>query len=130
MARITVEDCLKKVDNRFSLTHIAAQRAKQILEGSPAIVDTKGNRSIVSALREIASGKVRWMTEADLEKEAQELALQREARLAASAASQVSEKSAAMQAADAQFAHATAVTEMEQIITEQVKLNGENGVEG
>ena len=69
MARITVEDCLNHESNRFSLVRLAAQRAKQLLQGSSPVTDTKGNRAIVSALREIASGKVRFeeITEQDLE---------------------------------------------------------------
>lgn len=69
MARITVEDCLNHESNRFSLVRLAARRAKQLLEGSSPVTDTKGNRAIVSALREIASGKVRFeeVTEQELE---------------------------------------------------------------
>lgn len=60
MARITVEDCLENERNRFSLVRLASRRAKQLLSGQPAVTDTKGNRAIVSALREIAAGKVRF----------------------------------------------------------------------
>ena len=60
MARITVEDCLTRETNRFSLVRLASRRAKQLLSGQPAVTDTKGNRAIVSALREIADGKVRF----------------------------------------------------------------------
>ena len=60
MARITVEDCLENERNRFSLVRLASRRAKQLLSGQPAVTDTKGNRAIVSALREIADGKVRF----------------------------------------------------------------------
>lgn len=70
MARITVEDCLNHESNRFSLVRLAAQRAKQLLEGSSPVTDTKGNRAIVSALREIASGKVRFEKAADSELDA------------------------------------------------------------
>ena len=58
MARITVEDCLEHQSNRFALVRLASRRAKQLLTGSSPVTDTKGNRAIVSALREIASGKV------------------------------------------------------------------------
>ena len=58
MARITVEDCLENESNRFALVRLAARRAKQLLSGGAAVTDTKGNREIVSALREIADGKV------------------------------------------------------------------------
>ncbi len=63
MARITVEDCLVNQSNRFSLVRLAARRAKQLLSGSSPVADTKGNRAIVSALREIAGGKVRFRSE-------------------------------------------------------------------
>lgn len=63
MARITVEDCLDKVDNRFSLVRLATKRAKQLLLGRKAVTDTRGNRAIVSALREIAVGKVKFISE-------------------------------------------------------------------
>lgn len=57
MARITVEDCLKKVSSRFALVHIASQRARQIIKGSTPLVKTD-NKAIVTALREVASGYV------------------------------------------------------------------------
>lgn len=57
MARVTVEDCLELVPNRFALAMGASQRAKQLLRGAPALVRTK-NKFIVTALREIAEGKV------------------------------------------------------------------------
>lgn len=60
MARITVEDCLNHETNRFALVRLASRRAKQLLSGQAAVTDTKGNRAIVSALREIADGKVRF----------------------------------------------------------------------
>ena len=57
MARITVEDCLKQVDNRFSLVHMAAKRVRQLKSGAVSQVHTK-NKDIVIALREIAMGAV------------------------------------------------------------------------
>ena len=60
MARITVEDCLDNQSNRFVLVRLASRRAKQLLSGKTAVVDTKGNKAVVSALREIAGGKVRF----------------------------------------------------------------------
>ncbi len=78
MARITVEDCLKKVNNRFALAIIAAKRAKQILDGAPHVIDTKGNKAIVSALREVAAGKVRYMTPEEITAQAAELARRRQ----------------------------------------------------
>ncbi|OGP60277.1 MAG: DNA-directed RNA polymerase subunit omega [Deltaproteobacteria bacterium RBG_13_49_15] len=58
MARITVEDCLKRVKNRFLLVHMAAKRVRQIREGSEYLVSSPKNEDIVVALREIAAGKV------------------------------------------------------------------------
>ncbi len=57
MARVTIEDCLRKVPNRFALVHMAAKRVRQFYKGAPALV--KGdNKEIVMALREVAQGKV------------------------------------------------------------------------
>jgi DNA-directed RNA polymerase subunit omega len=58
MARITVEDCLEHLPNRFSLVLISAERAKQLLRGAePLIENDEGNKEVVTALREIAAGK-------------------------------------------------------------------------
>ncbi len=57
MARITVEDCLDRVDNRFGLIHLAANRVRQLRKGAEPLVVCK-NRDTVVALREIAAGKV------------------------------------------------------------------------
>ncbi len=57
MARVTVEDCLEKVEGRFDLAILAARRAKMIQQGSKPLIET-GNKNIVTALREIAAGKV------------------------------------------------------------------------
>ncbi len=61
MARITVEDCLESVPNRFQLVGVAIKRAKQLLKGAKPLIKTD-NREIVTALREIAAGKVRRAT--------------------------------------------------------------------
>ena len=58
MSRITVEDCLKKVDNRFELVVLASKRARQLFKGAKPLIDSE-NREVVVALREIADGKVR-----------------------------------------------------------------------
>lgn len=58
MARVTVEDCLEKVPNRFALVLMVAKRAKQLLKGAEATVSTRNNKYIVSALREVAIGNV------------------------------------------------------------------------
>ncbi len=60
MARITVEDCLDQVPNRFSLVLVSAERTKQLLKGaSPLINNDSDNKEVVTALREIAAGRVR-----------------------------------------------------------------------
>ena len=58
MARITIEDCLEKVENRYELVHLAVKRAKQLKEGAEQLVPSK-NKDIVTALREIAAGKIK-----------------------------------------------------------------------
>lgn len=67
MARITIEDCLDSENNRFALVRLASERAKQILNGSKPVADSKGNRAVVTALREIASGKVKFQDIKDTE---------------------------------------------------------------
>lgn len=57
MARVTIEDCLKRVDNMYELVHLATKRARQLYKGSDPLVKSR-NRVIVTALREIAAGKV------------------------------------------------------------------------
>jgi len=57
LARVTVEDCLEKVGNRFALVILAAERARQLAKGSKALVKCD-NKPAVTALREIAEGKV------------------------------------------------------------------------
>ena len=58
MARITVEDCLERVPNRFELVLLAARRAKQLLKGARPLVESD-NKEIVTALREVAAERVR-----------------------------------------------------------------------
>lgn len=60
MARVTVEDCLKKVESRFELVLLAARRAKMLMKGAKPLVETD-NKPIVNALREIAAGKVKFI---------------------------------------------------------------------
>lgn len=57
MARITVEDCQERVDNRFLLVQMAIKRVKQFREGYQPLLETR-NKEIVTALREIAAGKI------------------------------------------------------------------------
>jgi DNA-directed RNA polymerase subunit omega len=59
MARVTVEDCLDKEENRFALVILAARRARQLMKGSEALVKND-NKPCVSSLREIAAGKVHF----------------------------------------------------------------------
>jgi DNA-directed RNA polymerase subunit omega len=58
MARITVDDCLKKIPNRFQLTLAATYRARQLTAGASPLLETNKDKATVIALREIASGKV------------------------------------------------------------------------
>ena len=61
MARITVEDCLHQVPNRFLLLMVASKRTKQLFKGAQPLIDNKaGNRKVVLSLREIAAGKVEY----------------------------------------------------------------------
>jgi DNA-directed RNA polymerase subunit omega len=58
MARITVEDCLENIDNRFELVLTATKRARQIAHGAEALVDEENDKPTVIALREIAEGLI------------------------------------------------------------------------
>lgn len=75
MARVTVEDCLTHVPNRFALVHLAAKRCKQLMKGSKPQVEAPNNKPAVIALREIAESRVRlpegWQV-VDLDKPAEE----------------------------------------------------------
>jgi DNA-directed RNA polymerase subunit omega len=59
MARITVEDCLENVPNRFALVLLASKRAKHLIKGEKPLVEAPENKEVVLALREIAAGKVK-----------------------------------------------------------------------
>jgi DNA-directed RNA polymerase subunit omega len=58
LARVTIEDCLKNVDNRFTLVHLAAKRIRQVREGAELLVKPSNNEDVVTVLREIAAGRV------------------------------------------------------------------------
>ena len=58
MARITVEDCIEKVTNRFELVLLATKRARQITRGSTPLLEVENDKPTVIALREIAAGKI------------------------------------------------------------------------
>ena len=59
MARVTVEDCLEREENRFALVVLAAHRTRQLMKGATALVHSK-NKAAVTALREIAAGRVHF----------------------------------------------------------------------
>ena len=71
MARITIEDCLGNLPNRFALVHLAIERVKQLRKGAQPLVKCK-NREIVRALREIAQDKVKFENLEELAREAEE----------------------------------------------------------
>jgi len=58
MARVTVEDCLTNMDNRFQLVLVATRRARQLMNGADALVPRENDKATVIALREIAEGLV------------------------------------------------------------------------
>ena len=60
MARVTVEDCLPLVDNRFALVLLATKRARQIMAGARPLIPESKNKPNVLALREISTGKIRF----------------------------------------------------------------------
>jgi len=59
MARVTIEDCLEKVTDRFSLAVAASKRTKQLIKGADPLSKRKENKSVVTSLRELAEGKIR-----------------------------------------------------------------------
>jgi DNA-directed RNA polymerase subunit omega len=59
MARVTVEDCLEREENRFALVVLASYRCRQLMKGAPPLLHSK-NKSAVTSLREIAAGKVHY----------------------------------------------------------------------
>ena len=58
MARVTIEDCLKIVNNRFALVHLAAKRVRQVREGADLMVNSSKNEDVVTVLREIAANRI------------------------------------------------------------------------
>ena len=80
MARITIEDCMEKVPNRFGLVLMAAVRTKQLMRGARSLVGQGENRAVVTSLREVAAGLIQSeAAEADAD------VAQREAEAAAAA---------------------------------------------
>jgi DNA-directed RNA polymerase subunit omega len=70
VARITVEDCLRKVESRFELVILAARRAKMLVKGAKPLVESS-NRPIVSALREVAAAKVKFVDPKEKQKQSE-----------------------------------------------------------
>ena len=66
MARVTIEDCLKKVPNRFLLVQMSFQRVQQLREGAERLIDSPKNENIVASLREIAAGKITFKPNEEL----------------------------------------------------------------
>ena len=66
MARITIEDCLDHVENMYELVLLATRRTRQLYSGSDPLVRSK-NRTVVTALREIAAGKIKRVYTNDYE---------------------------------------------------------------
>ena len=62
MARVTIEDCLDNIQNRFALVLLAAKRSRQLLAGARPLIDSD-NKEVVKALREIAHGKIGFKRE-------------------------------------------------------------------
>ena len=60
MARVTIEDCLPMVENRFALVILATKRTRQLMAGARPLLDPGKNKPAVLALREIATGKVKF----------------------------------------------------------------------
>ena len=58
MARVTVEDCLEKLNDRFSLAIAASKRTKQLIKGAEPLCNRKENKQVVTSLREIAEGRI------------------------------------------------------------------------
>ncbi len=59
MARVTIEDCLEKIPNRYKMIIAAMKRVKQLVKGKPPAIDPRGSKPTVIALREIAEGKIK-----------------------------------------------------------------------
>lgn len=60
MARVTVEDCLMEVNNRFLLVMLASKRVKQLYKGSTPLIENRSNKNVVIALREVAAGRLQY----------------------------------------------------------------------
>ncbi len=74
MARITVEDCLEVVENRFELVLMATKRARQLSKGAQPLVEADNDKPTVTALREIASNKITQELLAQIDRQERERA--------------------------------------------------------
>ena len=81
MARVTIEDCLQRFDNRFGLVHLTAQRVRQLKEGATPHLVSK-NKYAVLALREIAAGNVHSVDPGEADKDRAEAEAREAERLA------------------------------------------------
>ena len=81
MARVTIEDCLEKVENRFILIHMAAKRVRQLKDGDAPLVRSS-NREVVTALREIAAGRLIMVPKPSEKRKPAEMKEEMEARSA------------------------------------------------
>ena len=79
MARITVEDCLKHIDNQFDLVMTAAKRARRIANGADALVELENDKPTVIALREIAEGLINDEILAEMEEPVEDILSSEEA---------------------------------------------------
>jgi DNA-directed RNA polymerase subunit omega len=91
MARVTVEDCLNHVDNRFDLVLLATKRARQLANGVEPTLTWENDKPTVMALREIAEGKITSEFVQATQKEIDETAAALEQRLAAELAAEFPE---------------------------------------
>lgn len=64
MARVTVEDCLEKVPNRFALVHLGVKRARQLMKDAEPLIPTD-NKECVTALREVADNRIEFEEDLD-----------------------------------------------------------------
>lgn len=99
MARVTVEDCLSNVDNRFQLVLVATKRARQLSLGAQALVEEENDKPTVLALREIAEGHVtRDILDESIEEEILEFVTEEETEEVLSEPAELDALTAALQA--------------------------------
>jgi len=131
MARITVEDCLTKETNRFALIHLSSKRTKQLLQGASVVLgEACDNKPVVTSLREIAEGKVRFMSQEEMDR-LKELGLEEQVPGLEEAALQraAAERAAKLAAAQEQAAAEKTLAEEPDADEETPSRNGnsENG---